>query len=150
MTIKPLVHSLFASLVMASIGCGNGLSSLTGTVRVDGQPAPEGVSLEFSPTAAGGAPSYCSTDSQGRYEAAFTFREKGIQPGEHRVRLVPGGAGPGGPSKMPEFGPDGKPIVVASVTPKKFPDAYFQEIQKIQVESGSNKIDIDLVTEEAK
>ncbi len=51
---------------------------------------------------------------------------------------------------MPEFGPDGKPIVVASVTPKKFPDAYFQEIQKIQVESGSNEIDIDLVTEEAK
>ncbi len=60
MMIKPLVHSLFASLVMASIGCGNGLSSLTGTVRVDGQPAPEGVSLEFSPTAAGGAPSYGS------------------------------------------------------------------------------------------
>ncbi len=147
--IKPLVHSLFASLVMASIGCGNGLSSLTGTVRVDGQPAPEGVSLEFSPTAAGGAPSYGSTDSQGRYEAAFTFREKGIQPGASRS-ISSRRAGPGGPSKMPEFGPDGKPIVVASVTPKKFPDAYFQEIQKIQVESGSNKIDIDLVTEEAK
>jgi hypothetical protein len=130
-------------------GCGNGLSSLTGVVTVNGKPAPEGIALEFAPVGPGGSSSFASTDSEGRYEASFTFKEKGIQPGEHSVRLVPGGGSI--QTNMPEIGADGKPIQKANAdSSAPFPQSYYQEIQRIKVDSGRNNIDIALKTDSPK
>lgn len=132
-------------LLCTLTGCGNGLSSLQGTVLVDGNPAPAGISLQFSPTG-GGSPSYAETDAEGRYEAAFTFREKGIEVGEHIVSLTPGGSAASG--SMPVIGEDGRPVSEAktgsAAGPPNFPQKYYAEITKINVESGSNEIDIEL------
>ncbi len=123
-------------------GCGNDLASLKGTVFIDGQPAPEGVSLGFAPLETGGSPAYAATDSEGRYEAAFSFQETGIQPGKHRVHLVPGGGG--GSATMPQIGPDGTPVPSAS--PPALPKEYYQEITTIAVEPGANEIDLQLTS----
>lgn len=130
-------------LAIGLCGCAeNNLSTLEGTVFVDGNPAPPGIALSFAPLK-GGSPSYASTDEAGHYEAAFTFREKGIEPGKHRVQLVPGG---GGQESMPRIGPDGKPIPSESSSPPKFPRDYYQEITTITVEPGSNEIDLELTS----
>lgn len=134
---------LFALFPLLSLGCGNGLSSLNGTVTVDGKPAPAGISLSFSPVDAGGSPSYATTDGQGRYEAAFTFQEKGIQPGRIRVQLVPGGEGS---TSMPEI-KDGKPVVKPENKRPQFPKEYYQEIMIITVAEGANTIEIPLSTQ---
>lgn len=127
-------------------GCGNGLSGLQGTVLVDGKPAPAGISLQFSPVG-GGSPSYAETDAEGRYEAAFTFREKGIEVGEHIVSLTPGGGSASG--SMPVIGEDGKPVSGATTgsdaASPNFPQKYYSEITRVKVEPGSNEIDIELV-----
>lgn len=123
-------------------GCGNGLSSLTGTVTVDGQPAPAGISLILSPVDSGGSPSYATTDEKGRYEAAFTFQQKGIMPGRVRVQLMPGD---GGSSSMPVI-KDGKPVANSQNTRPQFPKEYYEEILIITVVEGSNTIDIPLST----
>ncbi len=131
-----------ALLVIGLMGCGSGLSTLEGTVTVDGKPAPEGISLSFTPVDGNGSPSYASTDSNGHYEAAFSFQKKGIEAGEHRVQLVPG-SDPGS-GTMPQIGPDGQPIPSSKPKRPQFPKEYYQEIQKITVESGHNSIDLDL------
>ena len=92
----------------------------------------------------GGSPSYATTDENGHYEAAFTFREVGIQPGEHRVHLVPGDGG--GSTTMPVIGPDGQPVAGQTVSRPRFPKEYYQEITKITVDPGSNEQQIDLTT----
>lgn len=134
-----------ATLLLTLTGCGNGLSGLHGTVLVDGKPAPAGISLQFSPTG-GGSPSYAETDAEGKYEAAFTFREKGIEVGEHIVSLTPGGGSTS--ESMPVIGSDGKPVSDGtkggSGGPPSFPQKYYSEITKIKVAPGMNEIDIEL------
>lgn len=125
-------------------GCGNGLPTLQGTVTVDGQPAPNGISLSFSPISDTGATSYATTEANGAYEASYTFQEKGITEGEHIVALVPGGGAV--PESMPEIGPNGKPVPGSQEKPPEFPKEYYQEIERITIEPGSNQIDIDLST----
>lgn len=137
--------AIYSSALLLLTGCGNDLSTLEGTVLVDGETAPEGLSLQFTPTEPGGSPSYASTDQDGHYEANFSFREQGIQPGRHSVRLVPGG---GGQHSMPTIGPDGKPQPASAKT-ANFPESYYEEIQTVTIEPGSNEIDLDLTTEPA-
>ncbi len=139
------LHVVAAAFLVTLTGCGNGLSSLQGTVQVDGSPAPAGISLQFSPVS-GGSPSYAETDDQGRYEAAFTFREKGIEAGEHIVSLTPGGGAASG--SMPVIGEDGRPVTSANAASNgaaaSFPQKYYSEITRITVEPGANDIDIEL------
>ena len=131
---------------LGSIGCGSRLpSSLQGVVFVDGRPAPEGLDLVFTPTAAEGSPAYASTGPGGRYEAAFTFRETGITTGKHRVSLLPGGGGPGA-GRMPVLGPDGRPAPDAEPARPAFPREYYQEITTIDVAPGANEVDLRLTT----
>ncbi|MFN3150843.1 carboxypeptidase regulatory-like domain-containing protein [Bremerella sp.] len=137
---------LFAvALLAAAAGCGgSGLPSLTGTVTIDGKPAPAGVALQFSPTAEGGSPSYAQTDADGKYEAQFSFNKTGIQLGEHSVKLIPGSV----ETPMPEIGPDGKPVGPAPKNPMgSLPKSYWEEIEVIQVEPGSNTHDFALTSE---
>lgn len=132
-----------AALFLCLSGC-DGLASLEGTVTIDGEPAPAGVSLQFTPVTGKGSPSYASTDASGHYEAAFTFQKMGIQPGEHSVRLMPSQV----ETPMPRIGPDGRPVGPPPVSPlKNLPQEYYQEIQKITVEPGSNTINLDLKSE---
>jgi len=149
MFIRSLSVILLCTCISNLVGCGDGLSSLNGHVTIDGQPAPAGVELEFAPVGPTGSSSYASTDASGSYEANFTFQKTGILAGEHSVRLVPGGS-PIGPSTMPVIGPDGKPVAEMNAPERpKFPEHYFQEIQRITIESGSNQIDIPLTTASA-
>lgn len=137
---------LFAvAFLAAAVGCGgSGLPSLTGTVTIDGKPAPAGVAIQFSPIAEGGSPSYAQTDANGHYEAQFSFSKTGIQLGEHSVKLIPGSV----ETPMPEIGPDGRPVGPAPKNPlAQLPKSYWEEIEVIQVNGGSNSHDIALTSE---
>lgn len=135
---------ILTCMVVATVaGCGNGLSTLSGMVTIDGKPAPKGLSFEFSPTGAGSS-SYASTDQDGKYEAMFTFQKKGIQAGEHLVRITPGAV----EESMPVIGPDGKPVNDSAEQPSvaMLPHQYYEQIETIMVESGHNTHDISLTT----
>ncbi|PQO31228.1 hypothetical protein C5Y96_12850 [Blastopirellula marina] len=137
---------LFAVALLATVaGCGgSGLPSLTGTVTIDGKPAPAGVAIQFSPTAEGGSPSYAQTDANGKYEAQFSFNKNGIQQGEHSVKLIPGSV----VTSMPEIGPDGRPVGPPPKNPLgSLPKTYWEEIEVIKINAGSNTHDIALTSE---
>ncbi len=139
-----LMIPLAVVLVATAAGCGgSGLPSLTGKVTIDGKPAPAGVAIQFSPTVEG-SPSYAQTDANGNYEAQFSFNKTGIQLGEHSVKLIPGSV----EAPMPEIGPDGRPTGPPPKNPMAdLPKAYWEEIEVIQVDPGSNSHDIALMTE---
>jgi hypothetical protein len=126
-------------------GCGGPSTTLTGSVTIDGRPAPAGLLLEFSPTATGTS-AYAATDAQGRYEACLTFQRTGIEPGEHRVRLMPGS---GTLSAAPESGaaPPRRPPTSPPGNAASFPRAYYAEIERIVIQPGRNHHDLSLSTE---
>ena len=136
-------------LTLVVAGCGGPSTTLTGSVTVDGRPAPAGLLLEFSPTATGTS-AYAATDAQGRYEACLTFQRKGIEPGEHRVRLMPGS---GTLSAAPESGapspaaPPRSPPTSPPGSAGGFPQAYYAEIERIVIQPGRNHHDLSLSTE---
>lgn len=142
----------FCLALMAQPGCGNdGLATLTGTVTIDGELASAGIGLEFNPLQ-GGSPSYAQTDEQGVYEAAYTHKRMGIEPGEHRVKLFPAGGGGGGGrpvrEKMPVPGENAAGSMRgSSPSGPKLPRSYYSEIMKITVEPGNNTITIPLESE---
>lgn len=132
-------------LVVVVAGCGAPPTTLTGSVTIDGVAAPAGISLEFAPTGPGTS-AYARTDAAGRYEAQLTFRRRGIEPGEHRIRLTPGSsldpAGAGG--GMPEAGR--RPPAIRRASAGEFPRRYHAEIERITVLRGRNRHDIALST----
>lgn len=137
---------------LVSLGCGDGLSSLRGTVTIDGKPAREGLGLQFQPIGAG-SPSYATTDKDGNYVAQFTHRASGIQPGKHRVSLVPGGGGGG--EQIPDNIDDAmsrRKVDTAEQANRRaqLPQSYYSEITVITVESGSNTINIALESVQPK
>lgn len=141
---------LIACVCLVLAGCrSDGLVTLKGKVTVDGEPAPAGISLQFQPTGTG-SPSYAQTDSDGYYEAEYSFTKKGIEVGEHRVSLVPGGGGDDEamPDNVDELAQGNNKVQSAESANKKknfaFPDSYWGEIMKITVENKSNSIDIPL------
>lgn len=111
-------------------------------MTIDGSPAPAGLSLQFAAIDVGGSPSYASTDEHGHYEAAFTFKRKGIEPGQHLVRLIPSDF----EASMPKIGPDGKPEARPPNPLAKLPREYFEKIEEIQVNEGRNVVDFHLKT----
>jgi hypothetical protein len=78
---------------------------VNGSVRINGQPAPAGLLLEFQPLAAGSTPSLGRTDGTGRYELWKTGREQGIAPGPCVVRIsvAPASSDRGPPTLPPEL-----------------------------------------------
>lgn len=91
--------------VAGTSGCGPIPSLVTGTVTINGQPAPAGLLLEFQPRAAGSSPSLGRTDAAGRYELWKTGREQGISPGPCVVRIsvAPASADRGPPKLSSEL-----------------------------------------------
>lgn len=139
--------ALWAAVIVSQLacGCGDRLASLKGTVSIDGRVAPKGVAFEFSPVGPGTS-SYAATGADGQYEAEFTFRKKGIQPGRYIVRLMPSVI----EAAMPTFDDDGKPIGVNN-TPSPLtdlPKKYYERIEEITISPGRNSYDITLLSSE--
>ena len=125
------VRQLFVMLAILVLlaGCGVPavkLGYVSGTIKIDGQPAP-GIGVTFSPTASGGTTSSGYSDEQGRYEAAFTFRKKGVMLGENvaSFSIPPGESSSTSKIKLPKKYSDGEGVIV-------------------NVKSGKQTIDFDL------
>ena len=77
---------LTIALALAA-GCGSGnAATVSGTVRMDGQPLDTG-NVSFYPEGGQGAPAYGSIDAQGRY-ALSTGTQSGLTPGKYVALVV--------------------------------------------------------------
>lgn len=139
MRLSAATGCLIVMLLAPLMGCGSRTPTLHGTVTVDGQPAPAGISLEFAPTEPG-TPAYATTDTSGHYEAMLTFQKRGIGLGEHRVRLMPGSGAGEQPAVRPEL-----PKLTRPKT--QFPERAYRILDTIDVKPGRNRYDIDLRTD---
>lgn len=155
------VRSIAAASLLCFCGCADdGLAPLYGKVFVDGAAAPMGVSLDFIPTDKSLLPCTAETNEQGDFVAQFTFRKRGVQPGEYTARLTPGSIFPAQSSPdQQESGrtdagetpkPDGKsrtlprrPTRQSNGLPKK----YYEKIETFFVDENGLKIDFHLETE---
>lgn len=103
---------LLSSLVVClTVGCGGPsgpeLTSVSGTVRLDGAPLP-GADILFIPE--NGSPSSGATDENGQYYLRYSVSRDGAMLGKHRVRIstyraahldAEGNRVPGSPEKLP-------------------------------------------------
>ena len=115
------------------IGCGgdSNLSSVTGTVTLDGQPVSD-ATVNFSPKAAG-SPSNGRTDSAGNYELSFSKSKKGAEIGKHSVRIT----------TFRKANPDAETPITA--VPEKIPAKYNSKTElEADVKSGDNTLDFQL------
>ena len=124
-------------LVLAALltaGCGGSdenLGSVKGRVTLDGEPL-EGATVQFQPTAEGGAPSSGMTDAKGRYELMYTFNSRGAVPGEHVVEITTAGT---------YFDEAGNELEREERVPAKY---NRKTTLKRTVEPGRNTIDFEL------
>jgi hypothetical protein len=128
-----------ACLTTVFYGCGRGGVGATavGVLKIDGQPAPGGIRVDFQPQGEKGSPSMGITDTKGRYELFFTAARKGVMPGECLVRL----------SIMPEYGVDGIPKTPEALRDLRIPDTYSRKSTLTRtVKPGHNTIDIEIDT----
>ncbi|MEW4562712.1 hypothetical protein AB1K70_09310 [Bremerella sp. JC770] len=121
-----------AALLLVS-GCYNNnlstLGSVTGTVYINGKPAPKGINIEFDPVEQGVRGSNATTDASGQYEADYTLTRKGVRLGECVVKLSPPLVVPKGPRhkrKLP------------------YPEEYYEEITRVEITSGYNTVDLEI------
>lgn len=136
--MKPWVLAI-ACLASAFAGCGpRGVgATCTGTVMIDGQPAPSGIRVDFQPQGEKGSPSMGVTDATGKYELFFTAARKGVMPGECLVRL----------SVMSEISAEGIPKVPEPLKDVRIPEQYGRQSQFTRtVKPGQNQIDIEIDT----
>lgn len=135
---KPLlmriaIHiALTLAFISLASGCSNGLSGVTGTVKLDGKPL-EKAFVEFSPP--DGRPSMGKTNANGYYRLEYSTSQTGVEEGEHTVRIFTH-EDASVDMKTGEPTPAVKEIVPAKYNRKT-------ELKK-EVKSGSNTIDFDL------
>jgi len=128
-----------ACLVIGTLsGCSKSVgATASGTVTIDGKPAPAGIRVDFEPQIKGGSSSSGYTDAAGRYELHFNVNTVGVMPGESIVRL----------SIQPTFSMDGKPSLPEQLRAIRLPDTVGQRSTIRQtVKPGRNTIDIDVQT----
>lgn len=125
-----LLCSLVAVLP-AIPGCGSsGMSSVTGTVTLDGKPLKD-ASVTFHPEG-GGRYGTAHTDEDGYYELKYYRGKSGAPPGKYIVRI-----------STADTTDEEKAI------PEKVPDKYNIDAEsnpkmKVEVEDGSNEFNFDL------
>ena len=134
------ITALFAGVAAVVGGCGpRGVgATASGTLTIDGQPAPAGVRIDFQPAGPKGSPSTGITNDKGSYELWFTPGNKGVMPGECRVMVQrPPVAGPDGPRQMSE-----------GMKNIRIPSAFAGEQSPLirTVKPGHNTIDIEIDT----
>lgn len=84
-----LLNSAVLILAIALSGCGRhaeGVVPVRGMVTFEGKPVP-GLSIHFTPNQGQGRTSAGKTAADGSFEMYLTRRQKGVQPGVHRVTL---------------------------------------------------------------
>lgn len=129
----------FAYLAVTISGCGRGGVGATavGVLKIDGQPAPAGIRVDFQPQGEQGSPSMGITDAKGRYELFFTAARKGVMPGECVVRL----------SIVPEYTPEGIPKPPDALKHLVIPEIYDSKPTLTRtIKPGHNQIDIEITT----
>ncbi|PQO43269.1 hypothetical protein [Blastopirellula marina] len=133
MQITKLTSIALLLALSAAFGCSPsnqaGLGTVTGSVLIDGQPAPAGLRLEFDPVEKGVRGSTAITNKSGQYEAEYSISRKGVRTGECVVKLVPPETVPTANGKRPKL---------------PFPDQYYEEIRQVNIESGHNTVDIEI------
>ncbi|QDT52226.1 hypothetical protein Pan44_02350 [Caulifigura coniformis] len=124
---------LLSSLALALLaGCDNGpvVSSVKGTVSLDGRPLPN-ATLVFTPEA-GGRSSLGRTDDNGLYNLLFTPGKEGALVGDMRVRIT-----------VAEEYQDSRDRT--HIRPEKVPAKYNEKSELVvTVEPKDNVIDFDL------
>ena len=135
--------SVFSLLTLFILGCGGGggdavpLGSVSGIVTFDDKPL-ENAQVLFQPET--GRASMGETDSNGKFNLAYTATKKGALIGSHVVIIT---------SAVEAFsdesgeGKDRKGR--AEILPKKY---HSETTLKAKVESGSNTIDFELSSKE--
>ena len=136
------VLTCFAVLVTlaAVVGCSGGSkslgSSVTGAVTVNGSPAPAGLEISFQPVG-DGAPSFGTTNSEGKYSLQMTPRLKGASPGENLVSVT-----------MPVMEYAEGEEETAEETPSfKILKEFRDGTHKVTVSKGQNTIDLEIAAE---
>ena len=133
----------FACLLIGTLsGCSRSVgATASGTVTIDGKPAPAGIRVDFEPQFKGGSSSSGYTDAAGRYELKFNVNTVGVMPGESVVRL----------SIQPTFGVDGKPSLPEQLRDIRLPDSVgIASTLRREVKPGRNTIDIAVETAAGK
>lgn len=126
-----------AALAVHCAGCGprSPGATVTGTLRLDGQPAPAGLRIDFQPLDPGGSGSSGATDTAGRYELWFNANLRGAMPGEHVVSV----------SVKRMTGPDGIPNVPEPLRGVRIPRTAGESSTLTRtVKPGANTIDVDI------
>jgi len=129
--------TLTALLTLATFtGCGgSGLPSVTGTVTIDGQPAPEGLKIDFQPDVPNSSSSTGFTDASGHYEMRFTPAKPGVMAGMNKVQVYV-------PRKI---GSEGIPVIPPQLKGVKIPREFNEDTTlTFEVQNGHNTFDIDI------
>ena len=120
-------------LLLITTGCGSSsdvsIGTVTGTVFIDGQPAPAGINIEFDPTTKGVRGSTAVTDESGNYEANYSLSTKGVRAGSCVVKLAQPNVAPPAPGQKPKW---------------PFPNEYYEEIRQVTISPGHNTIDLEI------
>jgi hypothetical protein len=131
---------LLCLALIACAGCGNGLSSVSGKLTLDGQPLARSeqvqVTIMFYPESGGGAPAAGMVDESGRYSLS-TGRQDGIAPGDYLVALAAVEVKPSAP---------GRPPNKRVITPMRYTNPKQSEL-RAAVQPGSNTFDFELTSE---
>lgn len=125
-------------LPLLAAGCGpRGVgATCTGTVIIDGKPAPAGIRVDFQPQGPNRSPSMGITDATGKYELFFTAARKGVLPDECLVRVT----------VMPQL-VEGIPRVPEALKDVRIPEHYGRQSTLMRtVKPGHNQIDIEIDT----
>lgn len=119
--------------LLITTGCGSSsevsIGTVSGTVFIDGQPAPAGLQLEFDPVTKGVRGSTAVTNESGQYEAEYSLSTKGVRLGTCVVKLVQPNVAPPAPGQMPK---------------RPFPNEYYEEIRQVTISGGHNTIDLEI------
>jgi hypothetical protein len=118
------VAILFGFLLLGLTGCGGGLVSVEGVVKLDGQPL-EGAMVVFTPVNEKGQSASGLTKSDGTFELKAANGKNGVAPGTYKVVVShsevmasPGGGSPD-PSRMNDIMREAKKQAAKEAKSKK-------------------------------
>jgi hypothetical protein len=131
-----LLLGLPACLAIAlSVGCGEPMSYVTGTVTFDGEPAAD-YQVVFAPNSPELGSGFAKTDARGRYELVTSRTVDGVKPGSYKVKIT-------GPVEYAaEFGDE--PPAGAVPVPARYHGNNTE--LSAQIETGRTTLDFDLTS----
>lgn len=125
---------LVSAIAIVIAGCQRGpeLGTVSGVIRVNGQPLPYAY-VQFQPTTPPRIYGSAYADAEGRYELQFSESQMGAPVGQHRVSIQ---AARG--DELPDDAPGSVRI--------QLPASYNESTELVRdVKPGHNEIDFDLV-----